>query len=759
MSLPDARRRRKAKGPSYIGGYADVAPVYTQLGWPSVLPLPSGEKWPPPGGFTGHSAQLPTADDVDDWRRDCADGNTALYLADGLVCVDIDNYAKKERPAGRALEVIAEVEGRAGCRFPPTWVLRNRTDGSEKRLYRVPRGLTWRSNLGAGVDLVHAGHRYVNVGVNPDTGNPEQWYTPDAELSPEPPSPDQLTELPNQLVLELMRDANGRAVPGLASVEVASALLKKLPVGVMGVGVRELMNRALADLSGRNGSRHDATLGHVRDLVRYGAAGLIGTGNALDALRTDFVEAVWDSPERGSRQVAEDEFERMVDNAGQLAAAKTANERALLGSALKAMAPGGKWHPDTLWPAATDDDAPSWAPVDIGSARRGVGAPPPAILTRSDGACLFYRGKTHSVHGESESGKSWLVQCASAELLNAGEPVLYVDFEDEAGAVAERLIRLGVPSEIVDNPELFVYVRPEAPPTTDREREAFDALLGSRYSLAVIDGVTDSMGLFGLSGKDADDVAQWHRALPKAIARNTGAAVVCVDHVAKDAGTRGRFALGSQHKMAGLSGAAYVVEMEQPFAVGQAGRASVRVGKDRPGLVRGLGGRWRKGDRTQHVADLHLDSTDAERTTWTLAMPENAGKSTDTDEGKSQARKPSFRPTWFMEQVSRYWEETDNPADRTSNKTVAAMCAEREERGKAPSRQRWRDAIKFLLDEGFAKIETGARDSQIHVVVKQYRQVDDPLSDAFSEAASAGMHNWKHKLNSVAESDDSEPKS
>jgi hypothetical protein len=128
--------------------------------------------------------------------------------------------------------------------------------------------------------------------------------------------------------------------------------------------------------------------------------------------------------------------------------------------------------------------------------------------------------------------------------------------------------------------------------------------------------------------------------------------------------------------MAGLSGAAYVVEMEQPFAVGQAGLASVRVGKDRPGLVRGLGGRWRKQDRTRHIADLRLDSTNAERTTWSLAVPENAGKSTETETANTNSSGEVFRPTWFMEQVSRYWEETDDPAERTNNKTVTTMCEE-----------------------------------------------------------------------------------
>lgn len=553
MTIPADTASRKAKGRSYVSGYAEAAPVYLHLGWPSVLPLPHGEKWPPPEGFTGKHAQVPTREQVDVWRRQQSDGNPALYLADGLICVDIDNYAKKQRPAGRALEVVAEVEERAGRRFPVTWLLRNRTDGSEKRFYRVPIGLSWRSNLGAGVDLVHAGHRYVNAGINPDTGNPERWYTPDGLLAVDPPRPDELADLPDALVLELMRHANGVKVSGLASPEDARSLLKELPKGVMDVGVRDLMTHALADLTGLNGSRHDATLNHVRDLVKYGAAGLAGTRNALKALQADFVEAVWDSPERGTREIASDEFDRMKVNAAQQAAAISAEELALLGVALKSMAPGGVWHTDALWPPeGVDDGPPSWSPVNINQARRGVGATAPTVLARSDGACLFYPGKTHSVHGESESGKSWLVQCATAECLLAGESVLYLDFEDDAGPVAERLILLGVSPKVVDDPTRFVYVHPDQPPTTDAERAAFDNLLGGSYALAVIDGVTDSMGVFGLSTKDNDDVARWQRTLPKAIARQTGAAVVCVDHVTKDSDSRGRFALGGQHKMAGL---------------------------------------------------------------------------------------------------------------------------------------------------------------------------------------------------------------
>lgn len=724
-------------------GYANLAPIYRAQGWVSVLPLPPGEKWPPPKGFTGGGAKLPTAEKVEAWRTTRSTGNTALYLADGLLCVDIDNYAKRDRPAGRALEVIAEVEGRAGARFPPTWVLRNRTDGSEKRLYRVPTGLSWRSNLGAGVELVHSGHRYVNVGTNPDTGNPERWHDPDGLLV-DPPRPDQLTMLPDELVHELMRDANGVAVHGLATEVAGRRLLGELPSGVMAVGVRELMSRALADLDGRSGSRHDATLNHVRDLVRYGAAGLAGTDVARAVLRADFVAAVGDEPGRD----ADGEFDRMEVNAAQKAAAVPGEALALFASALKALAPGGIWHRDALWPAGRDgdDDRPSWAPVNIAAARRGLGSSPPTILRRADGACLFYPGKTHSVHGESESGKSWLVQCATAEVLIAGEAVLYIDFEDEGGPVGERLVLLGVPAETVDDGTKFVYVHPDSAPTTEAERTAFDALLSQSYPLAVIDGVTDSMGVFGLSTKDNDDVAKWQRQLPKAIAQRTGAAVVCVDHVSKDTDNRGRFALGGQHKMAGLSGAAYTVEMEQPFAAGQAGQASVRVGKDRPGRVRGLGGRWRKSDRTQLVAQLNLDSTDPARTAWDLVVPEDAGQSTETDTSKPPGRRSAFRPTWFMERVSRYWEETDDLENRSHNKTVAAMCKERKEQGKTQHRDRWREAVGLLESDGYASSVDGPRDSKLYSIIKPYREIADPLSDKFSEAASKGVDGWKIKV-------------
>lgn len=792
--IPENSARRKPKGP-----FANTAKRYRAAGFLGTIPLPPGQKEPPPANFTGGGKPYPTAEQVNQWRRDQSGGNIGLRLAevpseflserddllviyagnnvDGweLIGIDVDNYTKGSGPPKTGAAELSDLETQLG-ELPATALSGARFDtGSCIAVYLVPKGYRFAGKVAESIEVVQKRHRYMAVhpSTHPDArdadGQPAiyQWRRGapsklaeagvdvverfDGDL----PAIGDVAMLPEAWFVHLTHGGmleSDDPISDLSPSQLVEWIENRPLFGAEPCAV--MSNAVTAHLAkiADSPSSHDRLIPAHWQLLSLAAEGHAGVQWALAE-----VERAW--------------WEHASDKRAP-EVLSTERERSLLGALGKIqpryqMDNGGDYAPDDTcaaagrfdcdaWadrlamsdaaPATDEDDPPSWRPVDVGKARRGVGATPPTILTRSDGACLFYRGKVHSVHGESESGKSWLVQCAAVECLLRGEPVLYIDFEDEAGAVADRLVRLGVPSAIVDDPAMFAYLHPEAPPSTDRERAAFEALLDGTYSLAVIDGVTDSMGLFGLSGKDADDVAKWHRVLPKAVARHTGAAVVCVDHVAKDANTRGRFALGSQHKIAGLSGAAYVVEMEHPFAVGQAGRASVRVGKDRPGRVRGLGGRWRKSDRTQHIADLHLDSTDSESSTWVLELPRGAGSSTDVDEATTGTPGKVFRPTWFMEQVSRYWEEADDPAERTNNKTVNAMCAERKEQGKTQYRQRWRDAIKFLVDEGFAKAEPGARESEIHVVVKPYRQLDDPLCDEYSPAASGGVEGWKHRI-------------
>jgi hypothetical protein len=237
----------------------------------------------------------------------------------------------------------------------------------------------------------------------------------------------------------------------------------------------------------------------------------------------------------------------------------------------------------------------SWAPVDLTDALARVDVDPPTLFERSDGLCLLYPGRTHAFQGESESCKSWAAQLAVKQTIQRGENCLYIDFEDDAAGVVSRLFALGLAADEIA--AHFVYIRPDEPlngrhgEATPASSDLLTALEGGRFALVVIDGVTEAMATEGLVLTDNGDIAVWMRRLPRRLAR-TGAAVVVVDHVTKDRMSQGRYAIGGQHKLAGLTGAAYKFTLTKWFsrATGSEpveGRVLISVEKDRPGYVRG----------------------------------------------------------------------------------------------------------------------------------------------------------------------------
>jgi len=252
----------------------------------------------------------------------------------------------------------------------------------------------------------------------------------------------------------------------------------------------------------------------------------------------------------------------------------------------------------------------SWDPVDLTEilADRFV-APVPSIMARADGLCLMYPGLVHSFHGESESGKSLIMQHAAAVELGQGRDVLYLDYESDAASVVGRLRELGAPVDMIARH--FHYLHPEESFTSLTSRMRWARLLEATYSLAIIDGVTDALATFGYSSIDNDDVTKWQIAMPRKIASETGAAVALIDHVSKDNAGRGRFAVGGSAKMNGLTGAAYIVEVGTPLGRGRRGVVNVRIGKDRPGGVRGqlIASDKMRADRTEAVATVVVDST------------------------------------------------------------------------------------------------------------------------------------------------------
>jgi hypothetical protein len=89
----------------------------------------------------------------------------------------------------------------------------------------------------------------------------------------------------------------------------------------------------------------------------------------------------------------------------------------------------------------------------------------------------------------------------------------------------------------------YHYLHPEVAPRTPAEVQVWNRTLSRPYKLAVIDNVTEAFAVFGYSSMDNDDIARWVIEIPKKIATKTGAAVGVIDHVIKDTGSRGRWAI------------------------------------------------------------------------------------------------------------------------------------------------------------------------------------------------------------------------
>lgn len=332
--------------------------------------------------------------------------------------------------------------------------------------------------------------------------------------------------------------------------------------------------------------------------------------------------------------------------------------------------------------------ASSWAPVDLGRILEGeqIGEPP-TMLPRTDDVRLFYRGKLHTVQGEPESGKGWLLLRAVADELQAGEHVIYIDFEDGPETIVERLVLLGVERETIR--QRLHYVNPDEPVSEDAWA-ALESALACSPSLIVLDGYTEALALHNLSIKDNDDIAKWGKLVPRRLLR-TGAAVVQIDHVAKDRETRRQFGLGAQHKLAGVD-VAYGLEAVEPLGRGREGLVRLTVAKDRPGYVRQYAADGKR------IADMHVSSGEDGSVEVRLEPPpESSG---------------TFRPTHLMGQVS---EAIEASPGLTTKRIRAAVS------GKGT----WVDtAVERLIAEGYVERRKSGMAYE-HYTLKPYREAED----------------------------------
>jgi hypothetical protein len=155
-----------------IDTFADHAAAYRAAGWVGTLPLPAGQKFPPPSGYTGDGGIWPSDQDITAWSNRASDDfNLALRLPENLIGIDVDAYDDKPGAA-----TLADAEARWGA-LPSTYISSARDGVSGIRLYRIPTGLDWPNVVGPGIETVRYGHRYVVAApsINPKTGTAYRW--------------------------------------------------------------------------------------------------------------------------------------------------------------------------------------------------------------------------------------------------------------------------------------------------------------------------------------------------------------------------------------------------------------------------------------------------------------------------------------------------------------------------------------------------------------------------------------------------------
>ena len=303
-------------------------------------------------------------------------------------------------------------------------------------------------------------------------------------------------------------------------------------------------------------------------------------------------------------------------------------------------------------PAATNGSS-GYRWVDLTDPTYTIPPAPPTI----EG--ILYAGRRHVISGPPESTKTLVAYLLLLQALQAGEGVAILDFEMGPHAAVTLLRELGATDEELAHVH---YTEPQGPPTSvDVAR-----ITGLGVGYVLLDaaaGAYDATGLDDNSRKDAETFAgAWIRPLWQA-----GVATIVIDHVTKNADTRGKFTIGSERKT-GQADVHLSLTAMKALHRGGTGMVRIDVHKDRPGHL-----------PRPTVYILDLTSDDRHQITWEFRAPIAVEPTTG-----------EFRHTIYMERVSKFMEH--NPTHAYSKNEL--------EEGVEGKRDYVRAALNELLADG-----------------------------------------------------------
>jgi len=301
----------------------------------------------------------------------------------------------------------------------------------------------------------------------------------------------------------------------------------------------------------------------------------------------------------------------------------------------------------------------SWEPINL----RDVSDEPPEPPEYGG---LVYRRKRHWFSGEPESCKTIISYAIAIETIRGEELVALIDFEMGSRDSKKLLREMGMTDDEFD---LLDFYESPGPPSS----VVIKTIIERGTKLVILDAAAGAFQASGLSenyeAEKFNDI--WIQPLWK-----EGLTTIVLDHVVKNPDNRGMYASGHHRKVGGADvhlGFSAVKKLRRGFD----GIIAVTAHKDRPGFHKRKAGEIAlKSDPETHAISWE----------W---KPE-------TSDATAQ-----FRPTYLMERVSRYVEQT--PANRAEIKAQV--------KGKS---EYIVPAIKLLLDEGYMEeIVRGAKGTKI----------------------------------------------
>lgn len=347
----------------------------------------------------------------------------------------------------------------------------------------------------------------------------------------------------------------------------------------------------------------------------------------------------------------------------------------------------------------------SWAPQPIGEIVSGLldgslERPRPTV------GGLWYLGRVNSLAGESGCGKSWTALQSCAIELKRGQSVVYIDIEDSAVGIVQRLLDMGVPADVIADPTRFVYIHPDEAFRDDVRTDLWQVLEAVQPSLVVLDSTGESLALEGIDPNADDGVTQWYQRIARPITQR-GPAVVLIDHLPKS-DSSAKSPIGSQRKKAAIDGVLLIqtVKSGMHFAKGRAGLAELTCVKDRNG---------------------HF--TTGEKVMQLVVNPEPARGEGGVEVSFVELNGDTqFAPTRCMADISALLEASSVPRSTSDIRNAVKT-----------KRETVIEALAVLVHSGYVSATTGPRNAKLYELLKPYKIGDS--YDVPDDLAGCG-HPW-----------------